>query len=114
MGLSLRDGASVFQLECDRSRARYGVIWLAFRFDPPVAADVLGEFDGIGSAMLVSARVPHTYLDRLSQGRLLCNKKIVSAEKGDGVGKISPIAARNRRIYPLGSAPLPLRYVRSC
>lgn len=82
MGLSLRDGASVFQLECDRSRARYGVIWLAFRFDPPVAADVLGEFDGIGSAMLVSARVPHTYLDRLSQGRLLCNKKIVSAEKG--------------------------------
>lgn len=61
MGLSLRDGASVFQLECDRSRARYGVIWLAFRFDPPVAADVLGEFDGIGSAMLVSARVPHPH-----------------------------------------------------
>ena len=57
MGLSLRDGASVFQLECDRSRARYGVILLAFRFDPPVAADVLGEFDGIGSAMVVSAAV---------------------------------------------------------
>eukprot|EP00752_Nemacystus_decipiens_P007800 g6966.t1 len=52
MGLSLRDGASVFQLECDRSRARYGVILLAFRFDPPVAADVLGEFDGIGSEMV--------------------------------------------------------------
>lgn len=54
MGLSLRDGASVFQLECDRSRARYGVILLAFRFDPPVAADVLGELDGIGSAVVVS------------------------------------------------------------
>lgn len=53
MGLSLGDGASVFQLECDRSRARYGVILLAFRFDPPVATDVLGEFDGIGSAMVV-------------------------------------------------------------
>lgn len=57
MGLSLRDVPSVFQLECDRSRARYGVILLAFRFDPPVAADVLGEFDGIGSAMVVSERL---------------------------------------------------------
>lgn len=54
MGLSLRDEASVFQLECDRSRARYGVILLAFRFDPPVAADVLGELDGVGSTPVVS------------------------------------------------------------
>lgn len=41
MGLGLRDDASVFQLDCDRSRVRYGVILLAFEFDPPVAADVL-------------------------------------------------------------------------
>ncbi|CAN0465152.1 unnamed protein product, partial [Hapterophycus canaliculatus] len=53
MGLSLREGASVFQLECDRTRARYGVILLAFRFDPPVAADVLGELDGAGSVTVV-------------------------------------------------------------
>lgn len=55
IGLSLREGASVFQLECDRSRARYGIILLAFRFDPPVAADVLGALDGVGLASLVSA-----------------------------------------------------------
>ncbi|CBJ27005.1 expressed unknown protein [Ectocarpus siliculosus] len=52
IGLSLREGASVFQLECDRSRARYGIILLAFRFDPPVAADVLGALDGVGLASL--------------------------------------------------------------
>ncbi|CAN0394500.1 unnamed protein product, partial [Ectocarpus fasciculatus] len=52
IGLSLREGASVFQLECDRSRARYGIILLAFRFDPPVAADVLGPLDGAGLTSL--------------------------------------------------------------
>ncbi|CAB1096780.1 unnamed protein product [Ectocarpus sp. CCAP 1310/34] len=52
IGLSLREGASVFPLECDRSRARYGIILLAFRFDPPVAADVLGALDGVGLASL--------------------------------------------------------------
>lgn len=46
MGLSLREDASVFQLECDRSRARYGVILLAFRFDPSVTADAFGDLDG--------------------------------------------------------------------
>ena len=45
MGLSLRDEASLFQLECDRSRARFGVILMSFRFDPPVAADVVGDLD---------------------------------------------------------------------
>ncbi|CAM9907985.1 unnamed protein product, partial [Pylaiella littoralis] len=60
MGLSLRDEASVFQLECDRSRARYGVILLAFRFDPPVAADVLGELDGVDCATAVPRGVTAT------------------------------------------------------
>lgn len=50
MGLSLQGDALVFQLNCDRSRVRYGVILLAFHFDPPVAADGFGEFDGVGSA----------------------------------------------------------------
>lgn len=59
MGLSLMDQPSVFPLECDRSRARYGVIHLAFRFDPPVAADVFGEYDGTtaaGSVAVVRAQ----------------------------------------------------------
>lgn len=45
MGLSIGEDASVFQLECDKSSARSGVILLAFQFDPPVAADVLGGLD---------------------------------------------------------------------
>lgn len=46
MGLDLRNSASLFQLECDRVRVRYGVILLAFEFDPPVAADVLVALNG--------------------------------------------------------------------
>lgn len=49
MGLSLREDASVFQLECDRSRARYGVILLAFRFDPSDASDGFGELEAAES-----------------------------------------------------------------
>ncbi len=68
MGLSHKDEPSVFQLECDRSRARYGVIYLAFRFDPPVAADVLGEFDGttaVEPAAVVSQRASKRYMNSI-------------------------------------------------
>jgi len=66
MGLSLKDQPSVFQLEShDRSRHRYGVILLAFRFDPPVAADVFGEFDGttaVGPVAVVSEQAFQKYV----------------------------------------------------
>lgn len=39
MGVSMPGDASVFQLECDRSRVRYGIILLAFEFDPPAPSE---------------------------------------------------------------------------
>lgn len=58
MGLSLREEASVFQLECDRSRVRFGVITLAFHFDPPVSAAVLGELSGAVGTLPASTMMP--------------------------------------------------------
>ncbi|CAM9599841.1 unnamed protein product [Ascophyllum nodosum] len=82
MGLSLRDEASLFQLECDRSRARFGVILMSFRFDPPVAADVVGDLDV--SPCMGSSTVPKPVapLSADSEGRDLEEREAVALACG--------------------------------